>query len=73
MKNKLELKLYKLIKYFFIAGAIVMPVGLLFLKFALKEDINWIIIIVFPIMCLIPIKYMSFAIRVLEQRMEKQK
>lgn len=50
-----------------------MPIGALFLKFALKEDIKWITIIVFPIMCLILIKYMSFSIRVLEQRIEDQK
>ncbi len=63
MKNKLELKLYKFIKYFFVGSAIVLPIGLLIIKYILKENIEWAPIIAFPILCIVIVKFMNLAIR----------
>ncbi len=65
MKNKLdelELKLYKIIKYFFVVCGIVLPIGVIILKVFYKEDIGWLAIIGFPILCFMVVKFISFGI-----------
>ncbi len=69
MKNKINLTIYKIIKWWFIICAIILPMFLLFLKFVYGENISWVAIIVFPLLCFLIVKFMEVVIRKTNKKM----
>ncbi len=68
MKNKINLVIYKLIKYFFTIGAIVSPFFLLTLKYVYNEDISFFVILISPLACIPFIKVCDYSIRKTKKR-----
>ncbi len=71
MKNKINLTIYKFVKWWFIIAGIILPIFLLFLKFVYGENISWVAIIVFPMLCFLIVKFIDIAIRKTNKEINK--
>ncbi len=63
MKNRVNLKIYKFIKWWFIICGIVLPIFVLFLKLGYGKNVSWVAIVGFPILCFLIVKFIDICIR----------